>query len=231
MLKSPIPIRRPLRRALRRLKLGSSATRHALVGRPEVWQLKRDFQIAFLRAQGLASDDRFLDIGCGTLRGGIPVIEHLHAGRYTGLEVRAEVIAEAWRELEAAGLEHKGPRLIQNSDFDALEIDHQVDVAWAFSVLFHMTDEIAESAISFVGRHLAPQGRCFANVCLGEAPDGSWQGFPVVTRPLRFYEQLAETAGLTVTPLGRLDELGHPAHLPDAGQVMLAMTRTGRQPH
>ena len=73
----------------------AKATRHHWVGPQDLWRMKRQFQIDFLLRMGLQPDEDLLDLGCGTLRGGIPMIEYLHAGKYVGVDVRAEVLAEA----------------------------------------------------------------------------------------------------------------------------------------
>jgi len=46
--------------------------------------MKRRFQIDFFRRQGLRPDQTLFDLGCGTLRGGIPIIDYLEPGFYTG---------------------------------------------------------------------------------------------------------------------------------------------------
>ena len=63
------------------------AERHALVGPGHLWKEKRDWQMGFLLNHGLSPSDHFLDVGCGTLRGGIPIIEYLDPGNYTGFDV------------------------------------------------------------------------------------------------------------------------------------------------
>lgn len=62
--------------------------RHALVGAANVWQQAREFQFQFLLDQGLQKTDKLMDIGCGTLRGGIPMIEYLNIGNYYGMDLR-----------------------------------------------------------------------------------------------------------------------------------------------
>jgi hypothetical protein len=49
--------------------------------------MKRDFQIKFLIEAGLEPEHYFCDLGCGTLRVGLPVIEYLAPGRYFGWNV------------------------------------------------------------------------------------------------------------------------------------------------
>lgn len=199
--------------------------RHGRVGPAHLWRQKRAFQIAFLRGVGLEPRHRLLDLGCGTLRGGLPLIAYLEPGHYTGLELRADVLAEGRRELSEAGLEARRPLLLECGDLSQLQLDSRFDFAMAFSVMIHMTDEVASTATRFVARHLAPAGAFYANVNLGNTPERRWEGFPVVSRSLEFYEALGEHAGLRVTAVGRLRDLGHVSGDPDSdAQAMLRFT-------
>lgn len=187
-----------------------AADRHALVGPRELWREKRAFQFRFLRDLGLMPEHRLLDLGCGTLRGGIPLIRHLEAGHYTGVDIRPRVISEAWRELEDHGLVGKAPMLHCVQDLARLELSQKFDVVWAFSVLFHMDDDTLDTALGCVRRHLAPGGQFLANVNLGERPDGHWRDFPLVWRSMAFYEMAFRRHGLQVTNLGRTAGFGNP---------------------
>jgi SAM-dependent methyltransferase len=199
--------------------------RHALVGPPHLWKLKRDFQISFLKNQGLQPSDFLVDIGCGTLRGGLPIIDFLAAGHYFGVEARSEVLDEAWREIRENNLAAKEPVLIACADFSRLEPAQQFTVAWAFSVFFHMTDAVLVNCLTWVRGHLAPGGRLFANVSVADAPASCWQGFPVVHRSESAYRDLASKCGLEARAVGRLSELGHRSGLPaHDDQLMLLFT-------
>jgi SAM-dependent methyltransferase len=197
----------------------AQARRHALVGPKSQWQFKRDFQIDFLRRAGLQPTDRVLDLGCGTLRGGIPIIEYLGTGRYTGVDVRPETIEEAYAELELHGLERKAPRLVASPSLAASGIDSRFDVVWAFSVLIHMTDDVLDDCIAFVADRLAPHGKFFANVNIGTNDDDRhWREFPVVWRPMAAYEAVAAAHGLRATDIGSLAEVGHHSGRPAADE-------------
>lgn len=184
--------------------------RHSKAGPPKLWKIKRDFQIQFLRQVGLKPQHYLLDLGCGTLRGDVPIIAYLEKRHYFGVEARPEVLDEGRKELQESNLLNKEPALIAVADIPSLNLQKEFDYIWAFSVLTHMTDEILRDAISFVRRHLKDDGCFYANVNIGNRPDGSWHGFPLVYRSLRFYEEACSRDGLRVKDLGPLTDFGHP---------------------
>lgn len=196
-------------RRIRGFRFGRSGTRHALVGRPDLWEMKRQFQLSFLTAHGLKPGHRLLDIGCGTLRGGIPIIEYLNASNYTGVDAREIAIREAQRELEDAGLTHKSPSLIYADSLRDLNLGDQYEFAWAFSVLIHLEDDILDDCLFAVSRYLRPTGHFFANVNIGVKKTAHWDRFPVVSRSMEFYSSHAGKHGLQIDDLGTLGELGH----------------------
>jgi len=132
------------------------------------------------------------------------------------------VLAEARKELADAGLERKHPRLIHAEDPAQVQLQERVDVAWAFSVLFHMHDEIVDACLGLVARTLTEDGVFYANVSLSEQREqqGRWQGFPVISRPRDFYGAIAARHGLAVSDVGRLDTLGHPKGLGDKSMML-----------
>lgn len=208
--------------------------RHALVGPRALWREKREFQIRFLRANGLLPAHRMLDLGCGTLRGGVPLIAYLDPRHYTGIDVRPQVIAEAWRECDENGLWARSPTLLCCKELAHLSLPGSFDLIWAFSVLIHMDDITLDSALGFVRRHLEAGGRFLANVNLGERPDGQWQGFPLVWRSLAFYDAAFRRHGLRMVELGALGLHGHRTRHRDpgivAGQRMLRATHAAAAP-
>ena len=166
-------------RARRKLayKLTSrSSDRHALVGDAWLAAMKRRFQFKFLTSRGLRPEHRLLDVGCGTLRGGVAFIEYLEPGHYIGVESRAKVLEEGRRELVEAGLEHKQPVLINAADPADIQLDGQFDFAWAFSVLFHMPDDVVDAYLGFISGGLSDGGEFYANVMLGDGPEQKWSG-------------------------------------------------------
>lgn len=204
-----------------------NAGRHALVGRPDLWRMKRAFQIDFLRRQGLQPWHRVLDIGCGSLRGGAALIAYLEPMGYSGIDVRANVLAEALKELQREKLAGKRAELTLVDDMAELDLRRRFNVLWAFSVLFHLADPILEACFVMASRHLDLEGIFFANVILGEGLPGEWQGFPVASRKLETYQAVAQRHGLHASVVGRLADLGHHSGDPSQdNQCMLAFSHS-----
>jgi cyclopropane fatty-acyl-phospholipid synthase-like methyltransferase len=206
-----------------------SADRHALVGDAWLAGMKRRFQFKFLSSRGLRPEHRLLDIGCGTLRGGIPLIDYLDCGNYVGVESRPKVLEEGRRELVESGFEHKRPLLINAAHPAEIEPEAPFDFAWAFSVLFHMPDEVVDAYLSFVSGALAERGELYANVLLGDGPPEKWCGFPVVERPREQYERWAVSHGLSIDDIGTLESLGHRTGVDGDEMTMLRFTPAASQ--
>lgn len=215
---------RKIRRTM--LLVTPSARRHALVGRPDLWKMKRRFQYDFLLDRGLTPQDQLVDIGCGSLRGGIPLIRYLEPDHYTGIESRSEAIEAARIEARRARVVDRRPRIIKSDFSDGPKLGHEVDVAFAFSVLFHMDEDVLVDCFRFVTDHLTQDGRFFANVNLGaEQPGHGWREFPLVYRTREELELLASTRGLRFEDLGTLRSLGHRSGVPEQDdQHMLVFT-------
>lgn len=185
--------------------------RYEWVGDSAAAEMKKKFQIDFLKTHGLKPAHRLLDYGCGVLRGGVPIIEHLNSGGYTGLDIRPQVLEEARRELKESGLEAKQPRLVESKNAAQELAGVNFDVIWIFNVFIHMDDEVFRRELGFIAQHLAAGGICYGTVHPGARFDSEWQGFPFVTRPLWFYEQEVHRAGLDLRLLGTLDRFGYGA--------------------
>jgi SAM-dependent methyltransferase len=190
-------------------KVNSCHSRRSLVGPPDLWDMKRDFQIQFLLKQGLTPEHRLLDFGCGVLRGGIPIIHHLLPGQYVGIEVRRELLVEAERELAENGLAHKNPNLLLLEEGQVFRSPSPFDFIWVFAVLIHLDDSKLNTALNLLHSLLAPNGAIYATVNVGSKPEGAWQGFPIVFREFDFYHDIFQRNGLLVRDMGSLIEHGH----------------------
>lgn len=203
-------IPRRLRSGIFRIADRESFERHGLVGAPDLWKKQREFQIDFLRRQGLLPHHKLVDVGCGTLRGGIPLIDYLDEGSYYGVDGSEAYLEEARREAERHGLIAKRPTLLPTTDFNDIDCDTKFDYAWSFAVLLHLDDETLNASIKWVAEHLKPAGTFLADARVGERIDKIGpRGWPGVTRPQAFYESVAEAHGLQIESLGTNASLGH----------------------
>lgn len=208
--------------------LAPERTRRArMVGAPHHWSAHRDFQIDFLQGHaGLQPQHRLLDLGCGNLRAGVPLVAYLDPGNYCGIEARPEVLDDGRRRLRDAGLDRRRPELVAlpADGFSQLCFDAAFDRAWAFAVLIHFRDDVLDAALGMIGRYLAEDGVFYANVNSAPAAEREWQGFPVVFREVGFYREAAARHGLAAEPIGTLAGLGYPAHMSGHSQLMLRFT-------
>lgn len=172
------------------------------------WDEHRRFQMAFLREHGLEPGHRFLEIGSGPLTLGIPMIGYLDKGCYTGIDVRASVNDIALKQIGRNHLAGKNPRIVTSADFGATEIGEAAyDRIFSFSVLFHLTDELAGQLFARVARTLAPGGTYFGNINT-DVEESEWLEFPFVRRDVGFYRDLAARHGLVLDELGPMHALG-----------------------
>jgi len=193
----------------------------AMVGPRGVWQESRDFQINFLRRNGLERGNSLLDIGCGPLRGGIPLIRYLDEARYTGIDIRQHVIEEAWSQIRNEDLTKKAPNVVVSTSFGRAELgDTRFDYIWCFQVLYHLDDQLVEDCLAQVTCRLADDGSCYANVNL-LSEEGRWKEFPYVRRTLEFYEAIARRNGLQTRDLGQQRDWGYTNKVPGQYDHML----------
>ena len=196
--------RRAIERVTDRLLVlvSPTARRHSEVGPVLGWRQTRDVQLDYLKEHELRAEHTLLDLGCGTLRGGVPIIRYLNDGHYVGVEARAEVVEMAKQELRDEKLEHKNPEILHSANLATLDVGRKFDFIWAHSVLIHMTDEILDGCLRCAAAHLDPRGVFYANVDIGERADSTWKEFPVATRPHEFYAERAARNGLRVEAVG-----------------------------
>ncbi len=98
-------------------------------------------QLKLLQSRGLEPTHTVLDIGCGSLRGGVHLIEYLEAGRYFGIDTNEALIEAGYAiELAQAGLQSKCPRsnLICSQSFEFEAVGCEVDFGLAFSLFTHL---------------------------------------------------------------------------------------------
>jgi ubiquinone/menaquinone biosynthesis C-methylase UbiE len=131
-----------------------------------MWEEIGRLQFEFLRARGLKQNHRLLDIGCGSLRGGIHAIKYLEAGNYYGLDINSSLIEAGRHEVRLAGLTHKNPHLAVSDRFELGLFREKFDYLLALSVFTHLFANHIIRCLAEVREVLAPEGRFFATFFL-----------------------------------------------------------------
>ena len=128
-----------------------------------LWQEIGSLQFEFLRQNGLSPHHRLIDIGCGALRCGIPIIRFLEAGNYFGLDLNASLIEAAKYELVKEALTAQNPHLLVSDAFEMTRFGVQFDLAIAQSLFTHLNASLISRCLVELHRVLKPGGRLFAS--------------------------------------------------------------------
>ena len=118
------------------MRQDESYKRH--VGPVSVWDKVRARMTPFLVKNGLRPDHTLLDVGCGTMRNALPLIEYLDRGNYFGIDSDGEAI-EAGIENEipkTLGID-KAPRFREDDTFDIRYFGIHFDWVFANAVFIH----------------------------------------------------------------------------------------------
>lgn len=126
-------------------------------------------QLTRLKLHGLKPAHTLFDFGCGSLRGGLYLIEYLDAGKYTGNDISIEILDAARKFLREAHLEHKQPHLYYTNDLLFNEVSGQTfDYLHAQSVLSHMPPEDIEALFTNIPKIMHSKSQFLASFFLAE---------------------------------------------------------------
>ena len=182
----------------------------------------RRFQITELKKLGLIESSTVMEIGCGPLTAGLPVIEFLDPNCYVGVDVRSSVLDCAWQVIGKNGLSLKNPQLIRSDNFADDELgDRRFDFIWSFSVLYHLSDEILDRYFAAVAKRI---GRIAVANVQTYMDDSTWLEFPFLNRSIDTYAAMAARHGLKTKPLGTLAERGFRMSGDDSRNTLLEFT-------
>lgn len=193
-----------------------------LRGPAGAWRVDREVQVRALAKLGLQPGHRLLEIGCGPLQAGAPLIRFLEPGHYTGVDISADRLAAARDVVRRFDLEHRHPRLVLSDDFGIDQLEPaSFDRIWSFHVVIHFPLAAVARYMQAVAALLKPDGiGWFSAWVTPERAEfnrrGSWLEFPVTEAGSDFFRVEAEAAGLDCTGLGTLEEWGLPPDRPAA---------------
>jgi cyclopropane fatty-acyl-phospholipid synthase-like methyltransferase len=135
-----------------------------------MWDEIGHLQFDFMVKEGLEPTNSLLDVGCGSLRGGIHFIRYLDDGQYCGMDLRAPLLKNGREEIRRAGLEGKAPILLHDGKFRFSEFDRKFDFAIAQSVFTHLPFNAIARCLAEMEGALAPGGRFYATFFANSGP-------------------------------------------------------------
>jgi len=183
-----------------------------------LWDEMGQLQLEFLKGEGLQPGHDFLDVGCGLLRAGIPIMRYLEPGRYCGLDASEVILAGARAELRKAGVQDQQPTLLHTYHFEAHRLGRMFDYALAQSVFSHIPINAINVCLLQIAQVLKPGGRFYATFfenpagtrTLGEVEHPAPEPQPTRTYPdqdpfhygLDLFEWLIEGSDLELRYIG-----------------------------
>ncbi|SDN52625.1 class I SAM-dependent methyltransferase [Bacillus sp. OK048] len=127
-----------------------------------MWRELGEKQFSFLKDNGLEPHHSLLDVGCGSLRGGIFFIKYLNEGKYSGLDINHSLIRGGEAELKKANLLKKKPMLLVNDSFHFQLFKNKFDFAIAQSVFSHLPLNVIQKCLVNMEKVLNPGGKFYA---------------------------------------------------------------------
>jgi hypothetical protein len=128
-----------------------------------LWEEIGKLQFEFLISEGLKPYHYFLDIGCGSLRGGVHFIPYLEIGHYLGIEKEKLLIrAGINKELGKSLYKLKKPHLIISKNFEFGKFGIAPDYALAQSLFTHLPALLIHTCFGKLRRCMKEHGRFYA---------------------------------------------------------------------
>jgi len=196
-----------------------------------LWEQLGKLQFEYLVKNGLKSHHFLLDIGSGSLRGGIHFIRYLENGHYFGIDKDFQLLESGKIELEENNLLDKKPVLKLDDDFDFVSLNQKFEYALAQSVFTHLHLSEIKKCIENVEKVLVDEGKFYATFHEDYRKDDtdepmirkSDDGFIIETYPgrdsypdkdsyhYRFFEfeKLVKNTSLSIKYIG---DWNHPRH-------------------
>ncbi len=183
------------------------------------WEEVGRLQLDYLVRNGLQPHHKLVDIGCGALRGGIPIIRYLRQGNYHGMDINKSLLQAGRIEIKKAGLTNKRPRLLLDDKFKLVKFQQVFDYGIAISLFTHLPMNFIIRCLVETGKVLARGGLFLASYfeaphpahldTIRHDPGGITTNYDV--DPFHYSsEELGWMAGLAGLQLVKTEEWGHP---------------------
>jgi SAM-dependent methyltransferase len=165
-------------------------------------------QLDLLKMNGCTPASQVLEIGCGCLVAGRPIIEYLNAGGYVGIEPNTWLLDAVQAELPGTVdlVQTKRPLFLENTDFDASGTGRKFDFVISHSILSHAAAWQLPLFLIAVKRVLTPNGIGIASIrfsnenneLMGDSDDKDWVYPGVSYFSWEMVQRVAAGCGLAV---------------------------------
>lgn len=121
-----------------RYAFGADSISDALwaVGSNETFEV--DSQLCFVKNRGLKETQKFLDLGCGCLRGSAKIVDYLNDGNFYGADISEGLLSVIPSRLKMLGIKNQpNISLLNDYEFDKL-FNIKFDMILSVSILTHM---------------------------------------------------------------------------------------------
>jgi SAM-dependent methyltransferase len=128
------------------------------------WNEIGELQFSFMVDKGLRPEHTLLDIGCGSLRGGVHFVRYLNKGNYFGIDINPSLVDSGWKEIAEIGCLDRLPlENLRCSDcFNLAQFGQLFDFALAQSLFTHLTFNNIRRCLEEVSEVLVEDGVFFA---------------------------------------------------------------------
>lgn len=137
-----------------------------------LWEEIGKLQFDYLVKHGLEPHHYFLDVGCGSMRGGRHFVRYLEPKHYYGIDADDNLLEAGKDVLRIENLLYKEPVLVKMHDFDFVSLGQKFDYALAQSVFTHLPLNNIIRCIMNIDHALVQEGRFFATFF--ENPQGKF---------------------------------------------------------
>jgi hypothetical protein len=166
-------------------------------------------QLELLKRNGLKRHHHVLEIGCGALVAGRPLIQFLKPDRYVGIEPNSWLVDAAYQHFPdmAEWFLEKRPLFLSRTDFDASETGRRFDFALSHSILSHAAHWQLPVFLAHVAAVLSSYGTAVVSLrmhdehgtLMGDSRHESWQYPGASYFALESIQAEAHTVGLEAT--------------------------------